>query len=63
MIDLKGKRTMITGWVMALMPLLALAGVGFDQQVFMGYFNQFFDAILALYAVGGAAVHYYRAKA
>jgi len=60
---LKGYRTKITGWIMALLPLLALAGVQFDQQAFMQLFNQSFDAILVLYTAGGAAVHYFRGQA
>ncbi|HEC26686.1 MAG TPA: hypothetical protein ENI67_04670 [Gammaproteobacteria bacterium] len=60
---LKGYRTKITGWVMALLPVIALVVTGFDQQAFMQMFNQSFDAILTLYAVGGALVHYFRSQA
>jgi len=63
MINLQGYRTKITGWVMALAPLVALAGFGFDQAAFTAWLDQFFAVIAGAYAVGGAAVHYYRNQA
>lgn len=57
---LEGYRTKITGWVMAIIPILAMVGIQVDPVAVTQFINDFSAWIGAGYALGGYAVHYFR---
>ncbi len=60
---LDGYRTKIVGWVMALAPAFAMAGLAYDPQAITQFIDNFHGWLAAGYGLGGAAVHYFRNQA
>ena len=48
---------------MALAPMAAMFGYQIDPVEVSGFINEFADQIVALYAAGGIAVHWFRNQA
>jgi hypothetical protein len=60
---LKGYRTKITGWVMALAPVAAMLGYNVKPEVIGPLLEDSEVWITTGYALGGALVHYFRGLA
>lgn len=57
---LKGHKTKITGWVMALGPALAMAGYAYDPEQVTAWIDEFSGLIAGVYIALGAAVQWFR---
>lgn len=57
---LVGYKTKITGWTVALLPVMALAGYDIDPEATTRFISDFCELIAALYAMAGVAIHYFR---
>jgi len=57
---LKGYRTYISGWLMAITPLLIKLGYDIDPQAMLAWYDQFGDLLITGYLIGGVAVTWFR---
>lgn len=57
---LPGKKTIITGWIMALIPILGMLGYNIDPDLVASFLKEFWEALAALFALLGAANTYFR---
>lgn len=57
---LKGRRTIISGWVTALAPAALMLGVDINPDAVIEWLKEVDRILAAAFAAGGAAVHYFR---
>ncbi len=57
---LPGLKTKLTGWVVALAPALAMLGIEIDPAAVTAWIEEFNRVLLAFFALGGAAIHWFR---
>ncbi len=57
---LPGLKTKLTGWVVALAPAFAMLGIEIDPAAVTAWIEEFNRVLMALFALGGAAIHWFR---
>ena len=57
---LPGLKTKINGWIMAVLPILAMLGLQLDPDTVQQFLNDFWAWIAAGYGILGGANHYFR---